>query len=125
MVLAWGCRLISAEQPARLKPPPQLADSWNMDSSTVIALLLIIAVAIQIAGGVRIVPDGHRRVVFRFGRVHRILEPGLRWVLPGLDRVRRIDLDAVVPSWKTLAAADLRSRLEHLAETGQLPPLTG
>jgi regulator of protease activity HflC (stomatin/prohibitin superfamily) len=92
-----------------------------MDASTVALILLFIVPAILIVFCVRIVPDDQRWVVFRLGRFHRLLQPGLRWVIPGGDDVRRVDLNVAVPGWQSLPESELQSRLQHLAVTGQLP----
>ena len=93
-----------------------------MGSSAVALILLVVLPVIPILLSLRIVPESHRYVVFRLGRFHRILQPGLRWVLPGTDRVRHVDLNVVLPGWQSLSDAELQSRLQHLAATGQLPP---
>lgn len=49
---------------------------------------LFIALAVAfIAEGVRVVPQQNAWVVERFGRFHQTLEPGLRLILPFIDRV--------------------------------------
>jgi regulator of protease activity HflC (stomatin/prohibitin superfamily) len=93
-----------------------------MDSSAVALNLLLIVPVIPILLSLRIVPESHRYIVLRLGRFHRILQPGLRWVLPGMDRVRGVDLNVALPEWQSLSEAELQSRLRHLAVTGQLPP---
>jgi regulator of protease activity HflC (stomatin/prohibitin superfamily) len=92
-----------------------------MDSSTVALILLFIVPAIVIVFCFRIVPDDQRWVVFRLGRFHRLLQPGLRWVLPAADNVRHVDLNVAVPGWQSLPESELQSKLQHLAVTGQLP----
>jgi regulator of protease activity HflC (stomatin/prohibitin superfamily) len=49
-------------------------------------LVLALAVAFVIEG-VRVVPQQNAWVVERFGRVHQVLEPGLRIIVPFVDRV--------------------------------------
>jgi len=46
--------------------------------------------------GVRILPEYERGVVFRFGRYVGIREAGLRWIIPGVDRMVRIGLREIV-----------------------------
>lgn len=52
-----------------------------------IVLILAVVVLIFIARTFRIVPQQHAWVVERLGRYHGTLEPGLRLVLPFVDRV--------------------------------------
>jgi regulator of protease activity HflC (stomatin/prohibitin superfamily) len=73
----------------------------GIGSSAVMILLFVIAV-IVIVKAIRVVPQQHAWVVERLGRFHAVLEPGLNFVYPFVDRVayrhdlREIPLD--VPS---------------------------
>lgn len=60
---------------------------------TAIALLAIVVViaAVVVAGAIKIVPVHHIGVVERLGRYQRLIEPGLRMVVPFIDTVRKID----------------------------------
>lgn len=68
----------------------------------VLALVLFLVVIIVIGKTVRVVPQQRALVIERWGRFHEVLEPGLRFVVPFIDRVayrhdlREIPLD--VPS---------------------------
>jgi regulator of protease activity HflC (stomatin/prohibitin superfamily) len=46
--------------------------------------------------GVRILPEYERGVVFRLGRFAGIRTAGLRWIIPGVDRMVRIGLREIV-----------------------------
>jgi regulator of protease activity HflC (stomatin/prohibitin superfamily) len=46
--------------------------------------------------GVRILPEYERGVVFRLGRYAGIRTAGLRWIIPGVDRMVRIGLREIV-----------------------------
>lgn len=83
-------------------------------------LLLLVPLALLVLPGIRIVPEAHRAVVLRLGRFYGVLGPGLHWILPGLDRVLRVELSRVLPAWQTLSEADIESRLRQLTVTGQL-----
>jgi regulator of protease activity HflC (stomatin/prohibitin superfamily) len=55
-------------------------------SAAFVVLLLLLALS------ARVVHEHERGVVFRVGRLRRVLKPGLRWMLPlGLERLVRID----------------------------------
>lgn len=64
---------------------------------TVAALIVLgIVILIIVAGGVRLVNQYERGVVFRLGRVqHRIKEPGLRLIIPIVDQMRKVSLRIV------------------------------
>jgi regulator of protease activity HflC (stomatin/prohibitin superfamily) len=83
-------------------------------------LVLLVTVAVLLLATVRIVKEGERLVVFRLGRYHRVLGPGLHMIAVGVDTPHRVNLNAVVPDWPTLSEQDLAAQLEHLARTGQL-----
>jgi regulator of protease activity HflC (stomatin/prohibitin superfamily) len=63
-------------------------------SSALIVVLVVIAVVLAVVSrGVRVVPQATARVVERFGRFQRVLEPGLNLVVPFVDQLRpSIDL---------------------------------
>lgn len=86
-----------------------------------VPLLLVLASALPLLLAVRVVPEAQRLVVLRLGRLYAVLGPGLHWVLPGIDRAIRVDLDRALPDWHSLSEADLQARLRQLARRGQLP----
>ncbi len=46
--------------------------------------------------GIRVLAEYERGVVFRFGRYTGVKEAGLRWIIPGVDRMVRISLREIV-----------------------------
>lgn len=58
-----------------------------------IALGIILAL---VAAGIRILPEYERGVIFRLGRFVGIRTAGLRWIIPGIDRMVRIGLREIV-----------------------------
>ena len=53
----------------------------------VIAAVLIVVIIILFMG-VNVVPQQHAYVVERLGRFHGVLQPGLRVIIPFVDRIR-------------------------------------
>ncbi len=53
------------------------------------------AFVIWFLSGIRVVKQWERGVVLRFGRYAKLLEPGLRWLIPGVDRMIPVDLRIV------------------------------
>jgi regulator of protease activity HflC (stomatin/prohibitin superfamily) len=49
-------------------------------------------VAIWILSGIRIVYEYERGVIFRLGRFSGIKEAGLKWIIPGIDSMNKIDM---------------------------------
>src|SRR5579864_9460189 len=56
-------------------------------NSLVVFAALIIAIGVTLAKGVRMVPQGFKFVVQRFGKFHTTLQPGLNFVIPYIDDV--------------------------------------
>jgi len=62
-----------------------------------IGILILIAIpAILIFFGIRVLTEYERGVMFRFGRFTQVKEAGLRWIIPGVDRMVRIGLREIV-----------------------------
>ncbi len=57
---------------------------------TIIAIVLVF-----VLGGLRIVQQYQKGVVFRFGKVVGVKEPGLTWVIPLIDIVRKVDMRTI------------------------------
>jgi regulator of protease activity HflC (stomatin/prohibitin superfamily) len=66
----------------------------------VIAAVVVLLVIIMVLRSVRIVPQARARNVERFGRYRKTLEPGMNFIIPGIDRVKKeIDLREQVVSF--------------------------
>ena len=62
-----------------------------------IAVLIAVAIpAALIFFGIRILAEYERGVVFRFGRYVGVKQAGLRWIIPGVDRMVKISLREIV-----------------------------
>jgi regulator of protease activity HflC (stomatin/prohibitin superfamily) len=62
-----------------------------------VPVIVLAAVALIVLGvcSVRVIREYERGVVFRLGRLRPVREPGARRVLPGLERLVRVDLRVV------------------------------
>ena len=58
-----------------------------MEGFGIVAIALFVFVAVTVAKGVRIVPQGEEWIVERLGKYNSTLLPGLRFIIPYLDRV--------------------------------------
>jgi regulator of protease activity HflC (stomatin/prohibitin superfamily) len=66
-----------------------------------ISALVALIVVITVIRSVRIIPQARARNVERFGRYHKTLEPGMNFIIPFIDRVKKeIDLREQVVSFK-------------------------
>jgi regulator of protease activity HflC (stomatin/prohibitin superfamily) len=67
----------------------------------IIAAVVALLVIITVLRSVRIIPQARARNVERFGRYRKTLEPGMNFIIPGIDRVKKeIDLREQVVSFK-------------------------
>lgn len=58
-------------------------------------LIFLIVIFLWFVSGIRIIMEYQRGVVFRFGRLSATKKAGLRWIIPMIDRMRKIDLRTV------------------------------
>jgi len=88
------------------------------------ALLPILALLLLFAGfkSVKVVRDGTRLVVFRLGRLASIREPGLNLIIPFVETGKVVDLDAELPGWASLPAAELDKRIRERAQKACIDP---
>lgn len=56
---------------------------------------IIIIVVVVLLLGLRVVQQYQKGVVFRFGKVIGVKEPGLTWVIPLIDIVRKVDMRTI------------------------------
>ena len=60
----------------------------NINAGFIVTLAFLVFVAVTIAKGVRIVPQGEEWIVERLGKYHGTLHPGLNIIVPYFDQVR-------------------------------------
>ncbi|MBN2114844.1 MAG: SPFH/Band 7/PHB domain protein [Acidimicrobiia bacterium] len=58
----------------------------------VVIIVAAIGVFIVVAAGLKIVSQFEKGLVERFGRYDRMVDPGLRWIWPFIERIRRVDM---------------------------------
>ncbi len=52
---------------------------------------LVVAIGILAWLSIKVVPQYERGVVFRLGRLRPLYDPGLHLLIPGVDRMQRVD----------------------------------
>ncbi len=73
-----------------------MAHGAGIAAVTYTALAAVILVLIAVVRGVRIINQYERGVVFRLGRVRQhVKEPGLRFIIPVIDKMRKVPLRIV------------------------------
>jgi len=65
-----------------------------MDQTQLLVVLIVVIAAafIVIGAGLKIVSQFEKGLVERFGRYDRTVDPGLRWIWPFIERIRRVDM---------------------------------
>ncbi len=58
--------------------------------------IFVLVLALFLLSGVRIFNEYERGVIFRLGRLSKLKTAGLRWIIPIVDRLVRVDLRIVV-----------------------------
>ena len=66
-------------------------------------LLLLVAAALFLMLGLRVVPENRRVGVIRLGRYLGTRGPGLIFVVPFIDRCRVVRLDTEIPAWQSMS----------------------
>jgi regulator of protease activity HflC (stomatin/prohibitin superfamily) len=62
----------------------------------IILILMILLLAVVFIGGIRVINQYERGVVFRLGRAQKpTKEPGLRVIIPGIDQMRKVSMRIV------------------------------
>jgi len=54
--------------------------------------VILVFIVIFILAGIRIVYEYKRAVKFRFGKYISLLQPGIRWIIPVVDRIQIVDI---------------------------------
>ena len=65
----------------------------NFDDPVLIVLIVIgVALLIYAAAAIKIVSQFEKGLVERFGRFDRMVDPGLRFIIPFIEQMRRVDM---------------------------------
>jgi regulator of protease activity HflC (stomatin/prohibitin superfamily) len=54
--------------------------------------LIIIPVVLIFLMGIRIIRPTHKGLIERLGKYHRFAEPGFHWIIPGIERLFRVNI---------------------------------
>jgi len=76
--------------------------------------------------GLKIVKQYEKGVVFRFGRIVSVKEPGLNWIIPYVDRIRKVDLRIVtlpVPTQKIITKDNVSVDISAVAYYKVVDPI--
>ena len=85
-------------------------DNWFFVYSSFIFIMFIFTMLY----GITIVKENQRGVVFRLGKLFRILEPGANFVIPYFDEVRYFNLAKQIPAWQSLSKDELNKKITEI-----------
>lgn len=87
---------------------------------------VIYAVVLLILAGIRTVQQYQKGVVFRFGKIVSTKEPGLNWIIPIVDTMRKIDLRTVtlpIPAQKIITKDNVSVDISAVAYYRIIDPI--
>ncbi|MFA7654377.1 MAG: SPFH domain-containing protein [Candidatus Magasanikbacteria bacterium] len=73
---------------------------WQAILQTGISIVIVVIIA-----GLRVVQQYEKGVIFRFGKIIGMKEPGLSWIIPVVDRLHKVDFRTItlpVPTQKII-----------------------
>ncbi|MDE6342438.1 MAG: SPFH/Band 7/PHB domain protein, partial [Muribaculaceae bacterium] len=59
-------------------------------TTIIVAAVLLILLVVIIMAGVKVVPQSETKVVERLGKFHSVLQPGLNFIIPFIDKPKVI-----------------------------------
>ena len=77
----------------------------TLNHKTMVYYIIVSVVMFLILPGFKVVQQYQKGVVFRFGRIIGVKEPGLNWIIPYIDRMQKVDFRTVtlpVPGQKII-----------------------
>jgi regulator of protease activity HflC (stomatin/prohibitin superfamily) len=80
----------------------------------VVTVIVILAVAAWVLVALRVLREYERGIVFRLGRLRSLYQPGLRMLLPAMDRMIRVDLRIVtltIPPQEVITSDNVPARV--------------
>ncbi len=77
----------------------------------IIAAVIIILVVVVIMAGVKVVPQSETKVVERLGKFHSVLQPGLNFIIPFIDKPKVIYTRCNTNRITTTSVIDLREQV--------------
>ncbi|MCM1491265.1 MAG: SPFH/Band 7/PHB domain protein [Muribaculum sp.] len=80
-------------------------------NTLIIAAIIIIFVVVVIMAGVKVVPQSETKVVERLGKFHSVLQPGLNFIIPFIDKPKVIYTRSNNNRITTTSVIDLREQV--------------
>ena len=77
-------------------------------------LLAIVVIILFLSAATKVLREYERGVIFRLGRIERVVGPGLVIVIPIIDKLIKVDLSKRIPEWQGLSEKELQERIEQV-----------
>ncbi|MFJ9365245.1 SPFH domain-containing protein [Nocardia sp. NPDC101769] len=90
-----------------------------------LAAFAVIA-GIGLAAGVRVVTQYEKGVVFRLGRVRAVREPGMRLLIPGVDKMQKVSMQVItmpVPAQEGITRDNVTVRVDAVVYFRVIDPM--
>lgn len=87
---------------------------------------LVVLAGLVAASGVRVVTQFEKGVVFRLGRVRAVREPGMRMLIPGVDKMRKVSMQVVtmpVPAQEGITRDNVTVRVDAVVYFRVVDPM--
>ena len=75
----------------------------------------ILVAMIVLARSIKIIRENERVIVFRLGHFFGVQGPGVVLLIPFVDKIERVDLNASVPGWRGMSATELTEEVKTIA----------
>ncbi|WP_347347413.1 slipin family protein [Nigerium sp.] len=92
----------------------------------VIVLALVILVLVGVGLSLKVIPEYERGVVFRLGRLRHLYTPGLHLVVPGFERIIRVDQRVVtltIPPQEIITRDNVPARVNAVVLFNVMDPI--
>lgn len=81
-----------------------------------LAIVIVLFAVVIISAGIMVVPQSETRVIERLGRFHRVLPPGLNFIIPFVDRPKTIFTRIIITSGKGVSIRTFATKVIDLRE---------
>ncbi len=85
-----------------------------MNSGLIVLILVVILALVLMGASIRVIPEYQRGIVFRLGRVRPVYNAGLRFLIPWVDRLVRVDLRVIthtIPTQEIITNDNVSARV--------------
>lgn len=86
----------------------------NIPTSLILMLVLPLGILVTIFKSVIVVQENRRGVLFRLGEFVEVVGPGLRFIVPFIDRIESVNLNDKIPGWRGLSAEQLNQKVKNV-----------